>query len=135
MEPNTYIKPSEIHGLGLFASKLIRKGTHIIHGKPNYDFRDEWIKYSKKKQRSYQFEVGLCMINHCDEPNSKRDEFMNQVALQDIPAGTEITENYHDLPREHNVFDNPIYELEKMMYGQILQIKNPLQICKGFSFL
>ncbi len=51
-KPNTYIKPSKIHGLGLFAREDIKIITEIIQGEVDFDIdRKEWIKYNKKHKK------------------------------------------------------------------------------------
>ena len=107
IEANTFIKPSPIHGLGLFAVADILKGEVIIQGKANMnEFKAEWIHYNKKeKSPSVNFQYGFCMMNHSDAPNTHRDTEMIISASRDIKKGEEITEDYNKLPDT----DNPFY--------------------------
>lgn len=102
---NTYIKPSTIHGLGLFAKVDIKKGERIIQGLADFSFQDEWIIYVKKwKIKSFSYNNGYCMVNHSEKPNTKRGKKMVILALQNIKAGEEITEDYNSLPDKENPF-------------------------------
>lgn len=108
--PNTYIKPSIIHGLGLFAGTDIPAGTEIVQGKAKIDHtnQDEWIKYNRTQKRSTNFIGGWCMVNHADEPNTHRaPDGIKIYASRDIKKDEEITENYHLLPDENNPFKSP----------------------------
>lgn len=102
--PNTYVKPSKIHGLGLFASVDIRKGEEIIHGDPDYSNHiPEWMQYQKReKVPSFNLKYGYCMINHSEEPNTERGKARAIIASHDIKAHTEILEDYRNLPDNEN---------------------------------
>lgn len=105
MKENTFIKPSKIHGLGVFALTDISKGEEIIQGKADMDnYRDEWINYQKSKQVSFCYWQGYCMINHSETPNAERGGEYIILANRDIKADEEITENYNALPDEQNPF-------------------------------
>lgn len=104
--PNTYIKPSQIHGLGVFASRAIMKGESIFQGKADYkNYIGEWVRYNKTGKVSEGFTNGWCMINHSDHPNSCRGtEFHSILANRNIFKGEEITEDYFKLPSGENPF-------------------------------
>lgn len=106
MKENSYIKPSKVHGLGLFASRDIRKGERIIHGGPNWSFQKEWIEYTKTaKERSLNFHDKYCMVNHSEAPNIiRKGKNLNMIACVDIKEGEEILEDYNKLPDEQNPF-------------------------------
>jgi len=111
---NTFIKPSKIHGLGLFANRHISKGEEIIQAdKINLTKNiDDWIAYNKKaKVKSMTYEKGYCMVNHSDKPNTVRGEDFGIFARRDILSGEEITEDYNALPDEENPFKNNIEEM------------------------
>lgn len=111
MEANTYIYPSLIHGLGLFAAKDIEKGELIVQGSLNISLGDDaWLLYLKSNKRpSNQLIGGFCMINHCEAPNTVRvyvdgNEVGDVIASRNIKAGEEITEDYYQLPNAQNPF-------------------------------
>lgn len=109
-KPNTYIKPSKIHGVGLFAAVKILRGEEIVHGGPNYNvFQDEWIEYNKRGDPSFNLKVKLCCINHSEFPNCSRkglstEEQLIIFATRDIEENEEITEDYNLLADWNNPF-------------------------------
>lgn len=108
---NTYIKPSQIHGLGVFAMQAIMKGESIIQGKADYkNYIGEWIRYNKRGQISRGFDKGFCMINHSDNPNSCRANNFSIIANRNIFKDEEITECYNQLPAYENPFVMKQYE-------------------------
>jgi len=91
--PNLEIRPSPVHGMGLFATGLIKQGELIgvINGNP---IRVEgcyilWDEYGS----AISIEGPLKYINHSFEPNA---EFTDNrvVAIRDICADEEITHDY-----------------------------------------
>ena len=109
----TYIAPSSIHGLGLFAAEDIHAGRVWWRYDPALDqartpeqvaamepdAREFWETYAFKRRDGVMV---LCFdharfVNHADYPNSRDDDDGCSVAVVDIPAGTEITENYQSL--------------------------------------
>lgn len=110
---NTIIKPSEIHGLGLFADRDIQIGEEIIQA-DHIDFSkniSDWIRYNKTaKKKSFAYNNGYCMINHSKTPNTKRGENSSIIACAIINKGEEITEDYFALPDNENPFYNNIEE-------------------------
>jgi len=104
--PNTFIKPSKIHGLGLFAKVDISSGEEIIPGSPDFTFQDEWIVYNRShKIKSFALAHGYCMINHSKTPNAMRGQSMEFIIANiDIKVGEEITEDYYALPDNQNPF-------------------------------
>lgn len=105
-EPNTYIKPSSIHGLGLFAKVDIAKGQLIIQGKADFEVDIySWLRYLKNiKVKSFAYNNGCCMVNHSESPNTHRSKRGGIVASFDIKKGFEITEDYNALTDEENPF-------------------------------
>lgn len=104
-EANTFIKPSQIHGLGLFAKSDIRKGQRVVQGMADFSYQDEWIRYVKKwKTKSFCYNNGFCMVNHSETPNIIRRKSLMMIASRNIKAGEEITEDYHKLPDSQNPF-------------------------------
>ncbi|MFX1494938.1 MAG: SET domain-containing protein [Promethearchaeota archaeon] len=122
IEEYTYVKPSKIDGLGLFAKKLIPKGTILWHARPQdvliikkdqfltldtsykspliKDYIHDLLTYSY-----YESELDaliFCLdnakfVNHSFNANSGISEDENgfcAIAKRDIQPGEEITEDY-----------------------------------------
>ncbi len=111
INPNTYVKPSAIHGVGLFALTNIKVGEEIIHGVPNYDdFKDEWLNYAYKQiEVSLMLKIGGCCINHSEFPNCKRKGNIDKdisviLSTRLILKNEEILEDYHQMPDWNNPF-------------------------------
>ena len=118
----TYVKPSEIHGLGLFAKKFIPKGMIWWHARPQDVLvitMDQFLTLDTSHKTSlmkdyihtlltysyYERELDaliFCLddsrfVNHSFNANSGASEDENgfcAVAQRDIPPGEEITEDY-----------------------------------------
>ena len=118
----TEVKPSDIHGLGLFAKIKIPKGTIWWHAKPQDVLiikKDQFLKLDnsikvpliEKVMKAlltysyYERELDaliFCLdnsryVNHSFNANSGASEDENgfmSVALRDILPGEEITEDY-----------------------------------------
>lgn len=120
----TYIGPSNIDGIGLFAAQGIKVGTVIWKFTPPFD-----LKFNKKILRrlnkyskiqlinfSYLSESGdfvLCadnarFINHSIKPNTINIGFDQNkegvtIALRNILKGEEITSNYSEFDPTENL--------------------------------
>lgn len=122
IEEYAEVKPSKIHGLGLFAKKLIPKGTIWWHARPQDVLiitKDQFLKLdsSHKSAKMENFMKSLltysyyerdldalifCLddsrfVNHSFDANSGASEDENgfcAVAQKDIKPGEEITEDY-----------------------------------------
>ncbi|MFX0105174.1 MAG: SET domain-containing protein [Candidatus Hodarchaeota archaeon] len=116
------VKPSDIHGLGLFAKKFIPKGTIWWHARPEDILiisKDQFLtlESSQKTSQMKDFFYNLltysyyerdldalifCLdnsryVNHSVNANSGASEDENgfcAVAIRDIQPGEEITEDY-----------------------------------------
>ena len=111
----TQVRPSKIHGLGLFADAFIRKGTRTWIFLDGFDLRlpvsildklsdparDQLLKYSYFDPTRDVYE--LCsddarFFNHSDTPNTRSTQFETgeeaDVATRDINAGEELTCDY-----------------------------------------
>lgn len=105
------VRPSPIHGLGLFTRTYIFKGTHVARWTPDRDYRctqEEWTKLPLQLSRflhdfvwdghdGYIYGTGDIgrFTNHSYTPNLRWDEqTKTSYAIDDIHAGTELTENY-----------------------------------------
>lgn len=109
----TYVWPSKVHGLGVFAKDDVKAGTHVWEFDPTVDaeidlrlvvrmpaaasenilnrcFKTEGGKYILSRDNGV-------FINHSDDPNTLTNE-LGLFAARDIQAGEEITENYRRLP-------------------------------------
>jgi SET domain-containing protein len=109
------VRPSPIHGCGLFATTFLPKGTPIWRFLPGFDqifTPDQWAALpepARSHTRHFCFvrhgdlHVILsgdhaCFINHAEPPNTGAPPNaippVTTVALRDIQAGEEITCNY-----------------------------------------
>lgn len=90
----TFVAPSPIHGLGLFAADKIECDTVIgwLRGRPCEEDGSHvlWLD----EYRAIEVLCDLRYINHADQPNACYYDDCSVVALRDIEAGEEITHNY-----------------------------------------
>jgi uncharacterized protein len=117
----TFLKPSAIHGIGLFAAEDIPSGTVVWRLEPSIDVelteaeledlappsRDQIMKYTYLDivRRTYV----LCgddarFFNHDDAPNCldyPDDRGGTTVAARDIRAGEELTSDYGKFDANH----------------------------------
>ncbi|VAW68228.1 hypothetical protein MNBD_GAMMA09-1809 [hydrothermal vent metagenome] len=95
-KPAYHVKPSSIHGKGLFAARDIKKGDVI--GSIKYQPTDEdglhvlWVN----DNLSVRVDCDLKYINHNSKPNACYYDDLKVVALKHIRKGDEITHNYGD---------------------------------------
>jgi len=96
---NIEVKPSVIHGLGVFAKRAISKGERIGKYLSRKTDRDGtyvlWVEDERGKWNGYDGYGRLKYVNHQSCPNA---EFvgLELYALKDIPPGEEITVDYGD---------------------------------------
>ncbi len=113
--PGLYVAHSEISGRGVFCLEEISEGSLIeicpvipiplkemeaIKGTTLYDYYFEWGEEADQGAIALGFGS---IFNHAVNPNAKYlvDYESNELkvfAIGDIPAGVEITFNYHGLP-------------------------------------
>ncbi len=109
------VKPSQIHGLGLFAEAFIQRGARIWEVTPGYDItigdaalmclpavqRDQLRGHSFKDMHTGEWI--LCAdndryTNHADDPNTREIHEAGtlgySIAIRDIQPGEEITCDY-----------------------------------------
>ena len=119
------IKPSGVHGVGVFAIKDILSGTYVF---PEAD-PEKWIPYSKKELKDLDEEIKNMIedyfitkdgytwvsrslnkldvsyfMNHSDTPNIKFNTIMKNgdltvtggYAIREIRKGEELLINYND---------------------------------------
>ena len=88
------VRPSVIHGSGLFATQAIAAGTIIglLEGRPTSVDGPHvlWLD----EQRGIEVTNDMRYINHDDEPNACYYDDLTVVALRDIEPGEEITHDY-----------------------------------------
>lgn len=105
----TFVGPSEIHGTGLFAAEPIKKGEAIWIFNPLIDLEitmEEIETLPEEARRvalahTYMEDDGRLILsrdnavffNHSEAANTSSGGALN-VALRDIAAGEELTEDY-----------------------------------------
>jgi uncharacterized protein len=110
----TYIAPSSIEGVGIFAAEDISAGQEIWKFDPTFDriFTTEEICRLEPVQHDYIERYGYShmtdrsltiveadngrFMNHCNCPNTDFTRPDVGYAIVDIPAGTEITCDYSE---------------------------------------
>lgn len=129
MRVKTYVAPSKIEGLGLFAAEDIKKGTETWRYLPPADSRlspaevakldvlsQEFIKrysglsISTGKYIIYGDDTRFC--NHSKEPNVavanvKHEDEFSSFALRDIKKGEELTIDYQTIDQNDAKNTNP----------------------------
>ena len=112
----TIVKPSTIHGLGLFAEQVIPKGTKtwILNPLVDITYTKEQIETFSEEFRNYlsmyayEIEDGkrvLCgdgarHMNHSDNPNIDSIPPYEDMTNRDILPGEELTINYYLFDKE-----------------------------------
>jgi SET domain-containing protein len=117
----TRVRPSSIHGMGLFAVDPVPRGTPIWRFQPGFDreltpadfqslppVTQEHVRwFAFLDPQTHRFVLGgdhSCFMNHSPEPNTGAPPDANPpiatVALRDIAAGEEITCNYDSFDAE-----------------------------------
>lgn len=110
----TYVGPSEIEGVGVFAAAPIRKGTRIWLLDENFDrvLSDPEIERLGPEQRAFverygyphTTKAGLTILeldngrfmNHSSEPNTDFSNPEFGLVIRDIAEGEEITCDYEE---------------------------------------
>jgi SET domain-containing protein len=111
----TRLKPSKIHGVGVFAIRDIPKGRYVFTDddepivwieKQSIESLPEELKQFYKDfaiikggkygcPKSFDALTTAWYLNHSDIPNVAVDKEYRFYALRDIKAGEELTTNYH----------------------------------------
>lgn len=110
----TYLDKSPIHGVGVFAGELVKKGTPVWKFNPLIDIiltpeqmnalPEAAREFIEKVAISYPFgSDNYCLsldnahyMNHSFDCNVALDsEQQADIALKDLPKGTELTVNYY----------------------------------------
>jgi uncharacterized protein len=117
----TFLAPSRIHGIGLFAAERIKRGSLIWKMNPVIDIElveeeiDALAEAARVQVRKYTYLDGvrgrfvLCgddarFFNHADEPNCQDYPDANggtTVAARDIEEGEELTSDYARFDASH----------------------------------
>lgn len=104
----TQIKPSKIHGFGVFTIHKISKGTMVWKYNEQIDYRLGSIPveltefatkyaYTPKGRLYHEFPGDAALfINHSITPNIICPNEEDMIASRDIEAGEEITANYYE---------------------------------------
>lgn len=114
----TYVAPSSIHGLGVFAKEFIPKGKKIWEFTPGFDRKIPKEKFERLCDSAREFidfysyknrVTGAYILpadndrytNHSDNPNTQNLNFTSSegvtIASKNIQVGEEITTNYFEL--------------------------------------
>lgn len=117
----TKLRPSRVHGMGVFAVEFIPKGTRVWEYREGFDHRvsEAYVENLPEPARSsirhYSAIWGggyvisaddARFLNHSDSPNLQTFADPDiDVALRDIQAGEELLEDYRE-------FDESIRDLE-----------------------
>lgn len=109
--PMITIKASAIDGKGVFATKLIKSGTVILHWNPKVLTEQEATLLPENEKRNYIYPEAdhfLLMqsperfVNHSCDPNTAV-RGRNDIAIRDIQPGEEITSDYLDFKDTESV--------------------------------
>ena len=108
----TELKPSQIHGIGVFTAVDISTGAKIYRRNPELDLsltEEQFAALDPIEQKTilhygYVDKNGLYRLDHDDirfvndsnNPNIGLRSAGLIIALRDIRAGEELTQNYHD---------------------------------------
>lgn len=114
----TYVAPSDVEGVGVFASEPIKKGTLIWRYEPSFDrlvpaaWLDEQSATMQDFLRKYAYpahdQPDMLVIeidngrfmNHTTAPNTDFKKVIEGYALRDIAPGEELLCNYSEFDPE-----------------------------------
>ena len=97
MAKKVYVEDSVIHGRGLFAKEIIRKGEIIGTIKPKRAKKNGPYVLWVTEKEAYKVDGPLKYINHSSKPNAAYYDDLTVVALRKIKAGDEVTHDYGDV--------------------------------------
>ena len=118
----TYLDRSPIHGVGIFTSEFVKKGTRIWEHHPLMDFKltPEQLNELPEPARefveivavpypfgadNYWLSLDNCnYMNHSDTPNT--EGLVIGVANVDIPKDTELTVDYYKVDHRTKEYGN-----------------------------
>ena len=112
----TYVAPSSIHGLGLFADERIPKNSlfwkhdHIVDGwldinsvmgthaySALMDHINNFYCYDRSLDLYIKHADNVIFANHSDDPNLTSPTKYLHISNKDIEVGEELTLNYRDI--------------------------------------
>lgn len=114
------LAPSSIHGVGVFAMRDIKKGDKLYTDIIPHQFDLPYSKFNKLDKDIRNILLGhfpliiegshfmypvtkfSAYLNHSDKPNY---DAVNDIALDDIKAGEEVTEDYKLIKNWEKIFD------------------------------
>jgi hypothetical protein len=113
---DTELRPSGIHGLGVFLLQPVRQGDVIwqfdsridrVYSPDEVDSLPEHLQHFLSTYSTWHEQVGLWVLcgdngrhfNHSVDPNTISDgiAFGRDIAAADLPAGTELTSDYRTI--------------------------------------
>lgn len=115
---STYVAPSDVEGVGVFASEAIAKGTLIWRYEPDFDrlvpasWLSEQTPMMQEFLQKYAYPAhdnpGMLVIeidngrfmNHTLEPNTDFTRVIEGYATRDIAPGEELLCNYSEFDPE-----------------------------------
>ncbi len=127
---STYVAPSRIEGVGVFAAEAVRKGAVISRFDPDFDrliptkeylsappflksLLDRYAFPHPKMPEFIVYEVDNArFMNHSATPNTDYSDFAAGVALKNIAAGDELTCDYNTFFAQYELLP-PELELAK----------------------
>ena len=122
----TKIKPSKIHGIGLFADQFIPKGMIVWRFTPGFDLevskkallklskpsREQFFNYCYQDYKTRKYILNFDdarFFNHSEKPNTRDIRPIDSslvgsemIAIKDIKNGEEITYNYKEEDIDYN---------------------------------
>jgi uncharacterized protein len=118
----TYLAPSQIQGLGVFAGEPVPQGSQLWVLNPKFDIfvhvnelaglpahmHDFVARYSYPHLEVGEVRIVDCddgkFMNHSEQPNTDFRVFDQGFALTDIAVGEEITCNYYEFDPDFRGF-------------------------------
>lgn len=109
---DTYVGPSAIEGVGVFAAEFVRAGQPIYRFEPGFDrlispsdlaaMPEPICRFVDRYTYPHPADASLLVLdadngrhmNHSNEPNTNFADAVYGYAIRDIAAGEEITCNY-----------------------------------------
>jgi SET domain-containing protein len=105
------LKPSDIHGLGVFAAENIKEGTVVFKHDAEldgwFDNKDynpalnsliqKYCPYDSKLNKYIKACDNVNWMNHSDQPNLSAPTYYIHIANKDILIGEELTVNYNEV--------------------------------------
>jgi hypothetical protein len=119
------LAPSNIHGVGVFAMKDIKKGGKLYTDIVPHQFDLPYKRFKELNEGISEILLGhfplilngshflfpvtkmSAYLNHSNTPNY---DAVNDIALQDIKAGEEITEDYRLIANYEKVFPRKMFD-------------------------